>query len=161
MSTKHKLATLLVAATLSLANAQNYTIQYRGITLGEIDDLSTLDALYLKARVTNFIAKLLLKKRYFVYYGGDRKPSVADAKFRKDKNRVLFALYEAIKNRPAHKVYTSQRGKKLILSCDHQICKYTFYKRDKVTGEGKILFDGNNDFYELVEEKNNVVIKRK
>ncbi len=156
---KYTLAALLLSTTLSL-HASHYTIQYKGVTLGEINDISTVKSLYLKAKVTNFLAKLLLRHKYFVFYSGT-KPQIKDAKYRKDKNNVLFALNEAIKQRPEHKEYPSERGKKLLLECSNDICHYTFYKKSKITGKGKITFDKNGEFYELIEEKNGVVIRRK
>ena len=158
---KQTIAALLLAASLSAIQAAEYTIQYKGITLGDIDNLSeTIDRLYLKAEVTNIIAKLLLRKKYFVFYAAD-KPHVENAKYRKDKNSVLYALKEAIYNRPAHKVYPSSKGKKLVLECAGKECRYTFYRRDKIKGKGKIEFDRNNRFYELTEIKSGVVIRRK
>ncbi len=158
---KYKYAALLLAGTFSMAHATEYTIQYKGVTLGDIDNLpQTIDHLYLKAEVTNIIAKLLLRKKYFVFYERD-KPDVPDAKFRRDKNNVLLALREAIERRPTHKVYPSPRQKKLILECNKNVCHYVFYKRDKIKGKGKIEFDRNNQFYRLTEIKNGVVIKRK
>jgi len=159
MRIKYKLASLLLLAALSSANAQSYYIQYKGIKLGEIENLNTLKELYLNAKVTNFIAKLLLNKDRFVFYGGE-KPRIAHAKYRKDKNQILFALYEAITNRPVHKEYII-KTKKLILECHEKECHYTFYKKHEVKGKGLILFDKNNQFYKLTEDLTGVVIGTK
>ncbi len=158
---KQSVAVVMLTGTLTVAHAAQYTIQYKGVTLGDIDNLpQTISKLYLKAEVTNIIAKLLLRKKYFVFYEGE-KPHIPDAKYRKDKNNVLLALREAIERRPAHRVYPSPKEKKLVLECNDKECRYIFYRKNKVKGKGKIVFDKNNQFYELTEIKNGVVIRRK
>lgn len=154
-----KIAPLLLVSAVAL-HAEQYTINYKGITLGTIDDLSTVNQLYLKARVTNLVAKLLLGHKYFVFYGGE-KPHISDAKYRKDKNNVLFALNEAIHVKPRHKVYPSPKEKKLIIDCQKERCEYVFYRKNRIKGKGEILFDQNGQFYQLLEEKSSVLIKRR
>ncbi|HHD77589.1 MAG TPA: hypothetical protein ENK93_05855 [Campylobacteraceae bacterium] len=157
----YRYAVLLLTGTLCTAHATEYLIQYKGVTLGDIDNLTqTINKLYLKAEVTNIIAKLLLRKKYFVFYENE-KPDLSNAKFRRDKNNVLLALREAIERRPAHREYPSPGEKKLVLECSDNLCHYVFYKKKKIEGKGKIEFDGNNQFYRLTEIKNGVVIKRK
>lgn len=162
MQKKHKIAALLLFTALSWAQAADkYAIEYRGIKLGEITDMTTVEQLYLKAKVTNFIAKILLGKEYFVFYA-DQKPQVKHAKYRKDKNHILLALREAIKSHPKHAEFPgAKKGSKLILECNGNTCNYRYIKSARVTGIGKIYFDKNGKFYELTEEKNKVVIKRK
>jgi hypothetical protein len=162
MKKQHKLAALLLVSALSWAQAaEKYAIEYRGIKLGEITDMTTLEQLYLKSKVTNFIAKLLLGKEYFVFYA-DHKPNITHAKFRKDKNHILLALREAIKSHPKHAEFPgAKKGSKLILECNTNICNYRYIKGGRITGIGKIYFDKKSKFYKLTEEKNKVVIKRK
>ncbi len=162
MQNRQKIAALLLFAALSWAEAaEKYTIEYRGIKLGEISDISSVEQLYLKARVTNFLARLLLGKGHFVFYGGE-KPSVSDAKYRKDKNHILLALREAIKAHPRHAEFPgAKKSSRLILECNGTICNYRYIKRGKITGIGKIYFNKKMKFYELTEERNRVVIKRK
>ncbi len=144
---------------ISSLNAQNnsYDITFKGIKLGEISTLATLNERYLDAKVTNFIAKLLLRKKHFVFYE-DQKPKIEDAKYRKDKNKILFVLYEAIVHRPTSKIYNLKNNKKITLSCKNRFCNYDFIKNGKLKGKGVIEFDNKNRFYTLKEEISDVTI---
>ncbi len=159
MNFKYKLAAITILTALTTANASEYYIKYKGIRLGEIKTLETLKDRYLDAKVTNFIAKLLLRKKRFVFYEGN-EPNIKDAKFRKDKNKILFALYEAIKTRPKYKKYTINDTKYLTLICNDSTCTYTFVKKGAVKGQGLIEFDKNREFLKLTEQLSDVVIAR-
>ncbi len=159
MNFKHKLAIFAIITTIATANAGEYYIKYKGIRLGEIDTLETLKYHYLDAKVTNFIAKLLLRKKRFVFYEGIQ-PNIKDAKFRKDKNKILFALYEAIKTRPKYKKYVINDTKHLTLICNEQACTYTFTKKGSIKGQGLIEFDKNRNFVRLTEQLSDVVIAK-
>ncbi len=155
---QHLVLATLVASTLS-ARADHYTITFKGIKLGEIQTLQTLKKHYLDAKVTNFIAKILLRKNHFVFYD-DYKPIIKDAKFRKDKNKILFVLSEAITHRPTYKKYILKNKKEIVLTCRDKQCSYIFKKRGSIKGEGIISFDKNNQFYLLKEKISDVVISR-
>ncbi len=159
MSLKYKLAVIVILSSIATANASEYYIKYKGIRLGEIKTLETLKDRYLDAKVTNFIAKLLLRKKRFVFYEGN-EPDIKDAKFRKDKNKILFALYEAINTRPKYKKYTINDTKHLTLICSENACTYTFVKKGAVKGQGLIEFDKNSEFVKLTEQLSDVVIAR-
>ena len=159
MNIKYKVAAVTLTAAITVSNAGNYYIKYKGIKLGEIKSLETLKERYLDAKVTNFIAKLLLRKKRFVFYEGTR-PNIKEAKFRKDKNKILFALYEAIKTRPKYKKYTINDKKYLTLICNDNACTYTFMKRGSIKGQGLIEFDKNREFTKLTEQLSDVVIAK-
>ena len=146
--------------TLSIANASPYLIKYKGVTLGEIENLDTLNKLYLNAKATNPIVRFLLRKKRYVFYAGE-KPNITDAKFRRDKNQLLFALREAIKYHPKEKTFTITNDKKLMVSCKDKTCHYYYYKHGRIDDSGLIEFDNNNNFFKLTEKKANVVIVKK
>ncbi|GEM_PF-1685126 len=156
----HKALLATFALTLSIANASPYLIKYKGVTLGEIENLNTLNQLYLNAKATNPIVRFLLRKKRYVFYAGE-KPNIADAKFRRDKNQLLFALREAIQHRPKEKIFTITKDKKLVVSCKEKVCHYYYFKHGKINDSGLIEFDDNNKFFKLTEKKSDVVIVRK
>jgi len=156
---KFKTTILTLSLTLSIAQA-DYYIKYKGVKLGEIENLNTLKDLYLNAKATNPVVRFLLGKNRYVFYA-DKKPKIDDAKFRKDKNQLLFALREAISHRPAHKEFQIRGDRKLIVSCKANLCEYKYYKKGKFKDSGIIEFDQNGEFYKLTEKNSNVVIIKK
>ncbi len=159
MKTYHYIALSMLLVSSLNAQKSSYDIIFKGIKLGEISTLSTLNERYLDAKVTNFIAKLLLRKKHFVFYE-NQKPKIEDAKYKKDKNKILFVLYEAIIHRPTSKIYKLEKNKKINLSCKEKICNYTFIKNGNLKGKGIIEFDQKNRFYSLKEELSDVIIKK-
>jgi hypothetical protein len=148
--------TLLLALSLQ---ASKYDVNYRGMTLGEISDLSTIKDLYLKAKVTSRVARFLLGKDNFVYYSGE-KPDVKKSKFKKDKKMMLQAFALSLKERPAFKKVKINDIKNITLSCKGKSCEFVYYKNDEVNGKGKILFDENDEFVSITEEMSNFEIIR-
>ncbi len=160
MQPKYKYAFLALALTFSLSQADTYFIKYKGVKLGEIETLSTLKDLYLNAKATNPIVRFLLGKDRYVFYA-DVKPNIKNAKFKKDKNQLLFALREAIIHRPDHKVFQLRGDRKLIVECLGKRCQYKYYKKGEFRDSGIIEFDQDNNFYRLTEKKSDVVIVKK
>ncbi|RUM62686.1 MAG: hypothetical protein DSZ05_09665 [Sulfurospirillum sp.] len=154
------LFTAFLLGAASIAQANPYLIKYKGLTLGEIDNLTTLKDLYLDAKATNPIVRLLLGKSHYVFYAG-KKPEISHAKFRRDKNQLLFALREAITHRPKYKRFDITKDKKLVVACKKDVCNYQYIKKGIVNDSGIILFDEDNQFYKLTEKKSNVVIVKK
>ena len=147
-------------ATFLNANAGNYDIKFKGIKLGEITTLDTLKDNYLEAKVTSRIARFFIGKSNFVFHGGD-KPAVSDAKFRKDKNLILFAFHQSLTEKPQHKVYKINDIKTMTIDCSSGACKFVYNKKGKVKGRGTISFDANGEFVKLKEEIASVEISRK
>jgi len=138
--------------TLTLqASSPAYDVIYKGMTLGEIRDLSTIKDLYLKAEVTNGVARFLLGKDSLVYYGGD-KPTVKKAKYKRDKKMMLYAFSQSLDERPKFKRYKINDIKNITLSCEGNSCEFIYYKNNHIDGRGKILFDEDNEFVSISEE---------
>jgi len=148
-----------MALTLQ-ASSSTYDVIYKGMTLGEIRDLTSIKDLYLKAEVTNSVARFLLGKDSLVYYGKD-KPSIKKAKFKKDKKMMLYAFSQSLSERPKFKRYKINDIKNITLSCEGQSCEFIYYKNDHVDGKGKILFDERNEFVSISEELTDFLIVRK
>ncbi len=154
-----KIITIIFMTLLTL-NAYVYDVKYHGIKLGEIDDLSTIDKLYLKAKVTSRVARFMLGKDYLVYYAKD-KPDLKDAKYKRDKKMILYAFKESIKEKPKFKRYKINDIKNITLECKSgRECSFVYYKNDKKDGYGDIVFDEKGDFVSITEKKSNFEIVR-
>jgi hypothetical protein len=128
--------------------------------LGEIDSLDSLKSNYLQAKVTNSIAKFFIRKKYFVFHSGN-EPSIKDAKFKKDKNMVLFAFYQSITEKPKHKIYKINDIKTMTIDCKDQECKFVYNKKGKEKGRGIVTFDEKGNFVKIKEEISTVEISLK
>ncbi len=149
---------LFILMTLSLY-ASNYEIKYKGITLGKIESLDTLSQNYLKAKVSNPIVKMLLRKDYYVFYDGN-KPDVKRAKFRKDNKKILFALKTAIELKPKNQNFIIDNKRNIVLKCQEENCTFDYFSSGKHNAHGIIEFDKNGEFSKLTETKSKVVIER-
>jgi hypothetical protein len=156
----YKILMIILTATILNANAGDYNIKFKGIKLGEIATLDTLKDNYLKAEVTSRIARFFIRHDYFVFHGGD-KPKVKDAKYRKDKNMLLFAFYQSLTEKPKHKFYKINDVKSMTIDCSDYECKFIYNKKGKVKGRGLITFDKSGEFIKLKEEIASVEISRR
>ena len=138
----------------------SYDIKYRGITLGEIQTLSTLESGYLKAKVTNPIVKIMLGKKNFVFYDTN-KPDISDTKYKRDSKKILFALKTAIEQKPSNEKFIIDTKRYIVLKCQNKVCSFDYYTSGKHNAEGKIEFDKDGKFVKLTEKKSSVVIERR
>jgi hypothetical protein len=155
-----KFILLMIVIFAVVVQADRYRVKYRGITLGEIDDLSTLDELYLKAKVTNRVARFMLGEDNLVYYGKD-KPDIKNAKFKKDKKMILYAFAESLKEKPKFKRYKINDIKNITLECNSDGCKFFYYKNGEVNGKGDIKFDKEGKFLSITEKLSHFEISKK
>ncbi len=155
----YKILLMILTATLLNANAGNYDIKFKGIKLGEIETLDTLKENYLKAEVTSGIARFFIRHDNFVFHGGD-KPTVKDAKFRRDKNMLLFAFLQSLTEKPKHKVYKINDIKTMTIECDSNECRFIYNKAGRIKGRGIVSFDDNGEFVKLREEIASVEISK-
>ena len=155
-----KIMIMTMLAFALQASATSYDVKYKGMTLGEIRDLSTLKDLYLKADVTSAVARFLLGKDSLVYYGGE-KPTIEKAKYKKDKKMMLYAFSQSLNERPKFKRYEISPIKNITLKCQGQSCEFIYYKNNHIDGRGKILFDKNDQFVSITEEMTDFKIVRR
>jgi phage gpG-like protein len=155
-----KIVLMLVMALSLQAASATYAVKYKGMTLGEIKDLSTLKELYLKADVTSRVARFLLGKDSLVYYGGKR-PDIKKAKYKQDKKMMLYAFSQSLNERPKFKRYEINPIKNITLSCKEDMCEFTYYKNNNINGKGKILFDKAGEFVSITEELTDFQIVKK
>jgi len=142
------------------ASSAKYDVNFRGMTLGEVTDISTVKDLYLKAAVTSRVARFLLGKDNLVYYGSETKPDIKKSKFKRDKKMMLYAFSQSLTERPKFKRYEISDNKNITLSCKEKVCEFIYYKNNHIDGKGKILFDKNDEFVSITEELTNFEIVR-
>ncbi len=150
-----KLILILFLAILSFAST--YSIKYKGITLGKIDSLDTLKDNYLKARVTNSIVKLLMRKDYYIFYDG-KKPESKRTKFRQDNKKIIYALKRAIEAKPYDETLIIDDKRKISIKCHTEnMCTFDYYSKGKHRASGQIEFK-NGEFYRLTEKESSLDI---
>jgi len=158
---KMKKLTIMTIMALSLhASSVKYDVNFRGMTLGEVTDISTVKDLYIKAAVTSSVARLLLGKDNLVYYGSETKPDIKKSKFKRDKKMILYAFSQSLSERPKFKRYDISDIKNITLSCTRKECEFIYYKNNHVDGKGKIEFDENDTFVRITEELSTFEIVR-
>ncbi len=155
-----KIIIMIMMAQVLHLNAATYDVNFKGMTLGEVTDISTIKDLYLKARVTSGMARFLLGKDHLVYYSGEKKPDIKKSKFKRDKKMMLYAFSQSLSERPKFKRYDINDIKNITLSCADKACEFIYYKNNHVDGRGKILFDENNEFMRITEELTDFEIVR-
>ena len=152
-----KILFLLLSFSILIWANDSYAIKYKGITLGKIETLSTLKNNYLKARVTNPIVRLLLRKKYYIFYDG-QKPQSENTKFRSDNKKIIFALKTAIAQKPRNKKFIIDSKRFITLQCQQNICKFDYYTSGNHKAEGNIEFLSDGRFYRLKEKKSSLEI---
>jgi len=155
-----KIMIMIVLALSLQASEVKYDVNFRGMTLGEVTDISTVNDLYLKAAVTSSVARFLLGKDNLVYYASEKKPDIKKSKFKRDKKMMLYAFSQSLSERPKFKRYEISDIKNITLSCAGNECEFIYYKNNHVDGKGKILFDENDEFVSITEELSNFEIVR-
>lgn len=155
----YKIILMILTSTILNANAGNYDIKFKGIKLGEIETLDTLKDNYLKAEVTSRIARFFIRHDNFVFHSGV-EPKITDAKFRKDKNMLLFAFLQSLTEKPKHKVYKINDTKTMTLDCVADECRFIYNSKGRIKGRGVVTFDNNGEFVKLKEEIASVEISK-
>ena len=147
---------LILTIMISLLQADSYLIKYKGITLGKIENLTTLNQNYLKAKVTNSIVRFMMRKDFFVFYDGN-KPDFSKTKYKKDNKKIIYALKEAIALKPSYEDVQIDEKRHITLSCKDKICKFDYYSDGNHNANGKIEFK-DDKFYKLTEEQSSLEI---
>ncbi len=152
---------LLVVFTFMISfSFASYTISYKGISLGVINDFKTLDKNYLEADVTNFLAKLLLGKKKFVFYDENYTGFINDknTKYRKDKYAIIYLLKKAFANDVKSERIEIKKNKFIDIKYNKNF-NFTYNSKGKIKSKGYLKLT-NGEFIKFVEEKNDIEISK-
>ncbi len=156
-----KLLIVLISFVTLYANSNSeYYILKNSITLGKINDFSTINDGYLIAKPTNKVLKWFISWNHYVLYEKDKKPYIqGEIKYKKDKYFLLSLVRELTKNRPKDKLLESKKYK-LIIKCNGGKCNYTkINKKTQISSLGFLNFS-NNSLEELYDEASQISFKR-
>ncbi len=135
-----------------------YVVYYRGFSIAESDDLSSIHQEYLRFKVTSKIYRLISGKPYVCYYFGN-KPNFPDTKFHIDYQRYLAVFKMLVEERPKDQDLLVCGENNVNLSCPtHDACSYVYYEAGKLFSKGHIFFDENDKIISMEDEHNHAKI---
>ena len=146
---------LILCFTFSFAN---YTIYYGNLKLGVIHTLDTIKENYLKVKITNVIAKLLIGKKELIFYNDKytQKKNNKNTKYKKDKYRIIDIIKQSISNSLIEGKFeiTSEKYIKITKNKNYN---FQYVSKGKIKSDGiiKVL---NQELLALIDEKNHVRI---
>ena len=150
---------VLLLLLVGSVNAK-YIVYYRGFSIAEINDLSSIHQEYLRVKVTSKIYRLISGKPYVCYYFGN-KPEFPDTKFHMDYQRYLGVFKILVEERPKFQQLLVCGENDVVMQCpDRSICSYTYYEAGKLLSKGEIQFDQNDEITLMKDSYNHAKIVR-
>jgi len=149
---------VLLLANLAFAN---YSIKFKGITLGEIENFDSLKENYLEAKVTNSIARFLLGKDKFVFYNEDFNgiKNKETTKYKKDNYAIIYILKKAMANDVKAEKIEVKKDKFITVTYDKNY-KFIYNSKGRIKSEG-FLEMKDNTLLKLIENVNGIEISKK
>jgi hypothetical protein len=150
------ITTLLMLNTNLFAK---HSIQYMGITLGEVHNFDSLKENYIEAKVTNSIAKMILNKEKVVLYNEKYNKSKRDkkTKYKKERSSLIDLLKSVYKGTVKEGEIIVNSKKKILLKKENNKFMYEFIRVGKEKKTGFFIVE-NNELIELVENEDNIRI---
>ena len=150
-----------IVLLLSISAHASYSISYRGMHLGSIENFDTLADGYLVANVENFAARVYTRFRNHVVFYKESKPDINSAKFEKDRSGFIDILLLS-KTMPKKKSYKVRDNRFLTIRCDKDKnrCLWEYADKNKVRSYGFLQMK-NGAIYELKDQERSIVIKQK
>ncbi len=148
---------VLLLANFAFAN---YSIKFKGITLGEIENFGSLKENYLEAKVTNSIARFLLGKDKFVFYNEDFNgiKNKETTKYKKDKYAIIYILKKAMANDVKTEKLEVKKDKFITVSFDKNY-KFVYNSKGRIKSKGYLEMK-DNSLFKLVENINDIEISK-
>ncbi len=149
--------TLMLFISVSFAN---YSVYFTGIKLGVAKNFDTLKDNYLKAEVTNSIARFLLGKDTFVFYDENfsLKKDTENIKYKKDKYAIIEILKRASNNNIKDERIQLKKDKYIDVKFDKNY-KFTYTSKGKIKSNGYFIMK-EGKLIKLVENINNIEISK-
>lgn len=148
---------LILCITISFTFA-SYDIYYSNLRVGVIKDFSTVNENYLKIKVTNPIARLLLGKKEMIFYNSDYKLTSKNdkIKYKRDKYHIIKIIQKSIQNRLDIGNIPIQKDKYIEISKNKNY-HFRYISKGKIKSNGKI-FIKNSELLSLIDDKNHLKI---
>lgn len=151
------LLSLLIMTNLAFAS---YTISFKGINLGEIENFDSLEKNYLEAKVTNTIARFLLGKDKFVFFNDDFKGERNDdTKYKKDNYAIIYILKKAAKNDVKSEKIEVKKDKFIEVNFDNNY-NFVYNSKGRIKSKGTLEME-NGTLKSLIETVNDIEIIKK
>lgn len=146
---------ILLLSTFSFAN---YTIYYSGLKLGIIENLKTIHQNYLYIKVTNPVARLLLGKKYLIFYNDAyvQSHNKETIKYKKDKYHIIKIIQEGLKNQLMEGTLFVQPNKFIEITQKNNI-HFNYISKGKQKAYGELIIK-DNKLISLIEKKNHIKI---
>jgi len=140
----------------------NYSVYYAGAKVGKIDTLDTIKNNYIKIKITSYILKKFLNKKYFIYHTENYFPqkNQKNIYFKKDKYKIIDILKQSIYDtKPIlnEKIHLS-KNKYLTISKKEDY-SFEYFKNNKRKTYGTYSIN-NNSLVFLKEKSRSITIKK-
>jgi len=157
---KYKVLILLFLSTLVLSS-DKYYVSYQDITLGKIQDMSTLEDGYIISIPTNSWLKFILDFDKYIIYEPNKKPKISGkTRYNKDKYFIIKMINELKKYRPGYKVF-KEREQVLTLKCRSNKCNYVRKNtKNNDTYNGYINFTSDNKLKIICDDESSICIEK-
>ena len=149
------LLSLILSITFSFAN---YSIYYGDLKLGVIQTLDTIKENYLKVKITNSIAKILLGKKELIFYNDNytHEKNSKNTKYKKDKYHVIDIIKQSISNSLIEGTIFLKKDKYITIEKNNNY-KFQYISKGKIKSDGVIKVS-NQELFSLIDKKNHVKI---
>ena len=148
--------TILILSNFAFAN---YTLYFSGIKLGELESFDTLQDNYIKAEVTNSIAKFLVRKDYFIFFNDNfsKQKNKDITKYKKDKNHIITILKKAVNGNLKTPQRIQINKDKYIDIIFDKVYKFQYFSSGKIKSKGEFEIQ-DNILLKFEEERNSIKI---
>jgi hypothetical protein len=141
---------------LNVIIGNSYSIEYRGIKLGEIKNFETINKGYLIGESVGGLIRSIVPFDNYIIYEKNKPEKKGKNKYKKDNNMILEIVRIVTKEKPELKII-KKNNKVLTIKCKNDKCKYERKNKNNMS-KGFINLK-NNKLEEICDEKSKVCIK--
>jgi hypothetical protein len=150
---------LFVVVSLSATQTNQYYIKYKGITLGTIDDFTTIDKGYLIGKPVGGLLGAFVSFDHYIIHEPNIKPKLdGKSKYKLDKYMLLSIIRNLATTQPTHQLLTKDHYR-LEINCKDSQCKYTRYNTLKNKSYSGHLNFQNGILEEICDDESSICFK--
>jgi hypothetical protein len=159
---KKIISALIISSSALFAD---YSISYKGVIIGTLQNFATVKDGFIMAKITNdMIYAMNGFNDYYVIHKKHCEPSYLPKNntfFKEDNKKLIEAIAEAINDRPSSRriVLSNDKNDSIDIGCYNDTCSYRYRHHSEIQAAGKIIFNQNNKIV-FVEDKINEFIIR-